>query len=227
MIYIVGDGQFPECKAFYDVKAWLQGKINGDVYLAAMLAPLVGLHLEGVVIYNLEPLYDGCRSFTLGYLDTLKRCTVLDYSRKNVEYLKTLGVKATYVPYPFHNELVRPVPDVVKDIDVLLVGSKNTRRLEAVKNLPDGVRFVWAEGVYGRELDVLIQRAKVHLNIHFATPHPLEVVRLNYLIANGCTVLSEEGDDEEVNAEYAHFLTFFSPEDLASVVLKALATFSD
>jgi hypothetical protein len=40
-------------------------------------------------------------------------------------------------------------------------------------------------------------------------------------------VLSEEGDDEEVNAEYAHFLTFFSPEDLASAVLKALATFSD
>jgi len=211
MISIVGDGIIPEAKAFYDVRDSLS--FDDDVYLAAMWSPLCGIELKDVAIYNMEPLYDGCRSLSIGYMETLKRCHVIDYSANNVEYLKHHGIEAFHMPYGYHPSLERG-KEVEKDIEVLCVGSINPRREHIFKWIEKEFNFVWSQGVYGEELDKLIRRAKAHINVHYYDGHPLEVVRLNYLMANHCNIVSEYGDDENVNIQYKDGLTFVDYKDL-------------
>ena len=219
MIRIVGDGQIPEAKAFYDVRDALT--FDRDVYLAAMLAPALGVNLKDEVIYNLEPLYDGCRSFSIGYLDVLRQNIVLDYSRQNVEYLKTLGIKAFHMPYGYHRSLERVKPEI-KDIDVLLIGSINPRRKHLLRWMRSEFDFLWAQNVYGVLRDNLVARAKVHINVHFCEDHPLEVVRLNYLMANHCNIVSERGNDSQVNDDYSMGVRYCTAENLIEVCRDAI-----
>lgn len=203
MTRIIGDGLIPEVRAFYDVRDWLEI----DCVLASHLCKITGDHLDGEVVYNMEPLYEGCRSFSVGYLETLQRCTVLDYCARNVSYLETLGIEAFHLPYGYHESLNRPV-QVEKDIDFLMVGSINERRVKVLSGLQQYGVFVWAQGAYGAELDRLIARAKVIVNCHYCDSHPLEVVRLNYLMANDCNIVSELGNDPAVNAKYEGGILF-------------------
>jgi hypothetical protein len=220
MVSILGEGVIPEAAAFHDVRDALD--FDRDIILCAHVAPLLGITLKDVAIYNLEPLYDGCRSFSVGYLETLKRCHVLDYSRRNVEYLKDHGIEAFHMPYGYHASLERAKP-AEQDIDVLFVGSVNPRRTALFVNLARDLNFVWAGGVYGVDLDRLIARAKVHLNVHFCDPHPLEVVRLNYLMANHCTIVSERGEDDQVNRDYQDGLIFARADELSDACRHALS----
>jgi hypothetical protein len=221
MIRIIGDGEIPEAKAFYDVRDALI--FDRDVYLAAMLAPMFGVGLKNEVIYNAEPLYDGCRSFSIGYEQVLRDNIVLDYNRKNVEYLKTLGIEAFHCPYGFHESLVRPV-EVKKNIDILVVGSANPRREKLLKQFfRHDLKFLWVKsGAYGKNLDQIIAAAKVILNVHYCDPHPLEVFRLNYLMANHANVVSERCWDENVNRQYESGLRFCSEHELLETCLDAI-----
>jgi hypothetical protein len=219
MIKIIGDGQIPEAKAFYDVRDALE--FDQDIYLAAMLAPMFGVKLKDEVIYNLEPLYDGCRSFSIGYLDVLKQNIVLDYSRQNVKYLKKFGIDAFYMPYGYHQSLERVKP-AFKDIDVLLIGSVNPRRNNLLRWMKSEFNFVWAQKVYGVLRDDLVSRAKVHINVHFCEDHPLEVVRLNYLMANHCNIVSEYGNDQKVNDDYSMGLRYCTAEKLIDTCREAI-----
>lgn len=204
---IVGRTILPTAAALLDVEAAIG--YRQDVVLLAHAAGVVGEPIpQGSTIYNFEPLFDGCRSFTLGYLDVLKRHTVWDYQAKNVEYLKTKGIHALHVPYGWHPTLSRIEPKP-KDIDVLFFGSRSARREHLLSALYGRCRFVWAENAYGAELDYLVARARIVLNIHYTNePHPLEVVRLNYLLANGAFVISERGWDEAENLLYDDGLVF-------------------
>lgn len=211
---IIGEGKIPEAEAFRDVQAAFDGW--DDLVLCAHVALPLGLPIpEGSVIYNMEPLYEGCRSFSVGYENVLARFPVLDYQRKNVEYLASLGIEATHVPYGWHPALERVTPVAHQDIDVLFVGSLNARRAPILDALSRaGLAFVSAQGFYGKALDQLVARAKVCVNIHFRDEHPLEVARLNYLMANGCAIVSEPGWDAEDNARYSDGLWFSAYEDL-------------
>ncbi len=216
MIHIVGDGIIPEAQCMYDVRDALE--FEQDVYLLSHLAPVLGIEIKGKVIYNMEPLSDDCRSFSVGYLDVLRQNTVIDYSQENVKYLKTLGIRAFYMPYGYHDGLVRPVEEE-KTIDVLFVGSFNARR----SRLLDGLAgLVWVTGVYGDDLDRMVAKAKVVLNIHYSDSHPLEVARINYLMANHCNVVSEKGNDKALNDQYAEGLHFCEEESIKEVCLFAV-----
>lgn len=219
MIKILGEGIFPEAAAFHDVRDALD--FDCDVTLMAQVAPLLGVDLEGEVIYNMEPLYDGCRSFSAGYRGTLERAIVLDYSAKNVAYLKTLGIEAFHMPYGYHESLERP-RDEEKDIEVLCLGSVNPRRTRLFEKLREEFNFVWVQGAYGEARDRLIAKARVHVNAHYCDEHPLEVVRLNYLMANHCTVVSEKGNEPEVNELYEDGLIFTEVDELIDACRFAL-----
>lgn len=206
MIHVIGESQLPEARAFDRVREALDFDV--DVYLGAMWSGLCNEPIpDGSVIYNMEPLSDDCRSFTLGYLDTLKKNIVLDYSAKNVEYLKSKGIEAFHLPYGYHDSLQRGVFNP-KVIDFMLIGSVNPRRIKVVNELRKHFDVVWVTGAYGDHLDLLASMAKVHLNIHYSDEHPLEVVRLNYLLANRHTVVSEYSNEPDVDVKYADGVYF-------------------
>ena len=210
---VIGDGVIPEAQCVYDVRDSLEG--HDDVVLLAHVAGVLGQTIpDGSTIYNLEPLFDGCRSLTLGYLDVLRHFPVIDYQAPNVEFLARYGIAARHVPYRYHAGLERVQPRE-KDIDVLFVGSMSPRRRAVLDEIKRACQVVEASGCYGKELDETVSRAKVVVNIHYCSgPHPLEVVRINYLMANGCCVVSDRGWDDIENEAYAPGLVF--SDDLAA-----------
>lgn len=202
-----------EAHAFDDVKTYLKGH---DVVLFAQMAKLVGEEIpDGSLIYNMEPLYDDCPLVNLGFLEVLRKNRVIDYQKKNVEYLRAHGIPAVHVQYGYFPELERIQP-AEQDIDVLFFGGVNDRRIKILKELEaSGMNCkIITYGVYGDELDALVARAKVVLNVHYQDVHPLEVVRLNYLLANKKFVVTERGWDEEDNALYAPGVVFAKYADL-------------
>ena len=217
---VIGDGVIPEAQAVHDVRDALPGR--GDVVLLAHAAKALGQTIPpGSTVYNLEPLYDGCRSLSVGYMEVLRAFPVWDYQERNVEYLRAHGVNARHVPCGYTPALERAKPRT-KDIDVLFVGSMSPRREAKLAEIRKACSVVTAQGVYGAELDALIARARIVVNIHFTDhPHPLEVVRLNYLMANGCCVVSERGWDEAENDNYSGGVIF--ADDLARDCARWLA----
>ena len=201
---IIGEGIIPEAEAVRDVQTALHDR--QDVVLLAHIADIAGQAIpDGSTIYNLEPLFDGCRSLKLGYLEVLRKHKVWDYQARNVGFLNAHGIDAMHVPYRYTPELERVRP-AEKDVDVLFFGSISPRRAEILGKIKG---LVIAHGCYGRDLDALVARAKIVVNVHYTDrPHPLEVVRLNYLMANGCFVISERGWDDSENALYAPGIIF-------------------
>ena len=200
---IIGDGVIPEAAALRDVQAAMPGR--ADVVLLAHVASVLKQPIrQDAIIYNFEPLYDGARSLRpdLGYLNLMRQHEVWDYQRRNVAYLCAHGIDAKHVPYRYSPALERPAI-AEKSIDVLFVGSMSDRRRAILNELGAVCQVEVVKNCYGQQLDELIAAARVVLNVHFTdAPHPLEVVRLNYLMANGCAVVSERGWDDEENAEY-------------------------
>lgn len=221
MIHIIGE-HIKEMQAFNDVRMALDGKFDVDVYLGAFMARRLGIELSGKVIYNMEYLHDDNPMMKLGYMDTLRENAVIDFSRSNVDYLKRHGIEAFYMPYGFHDGLCR-VKSTEKDIDILFIGSiHHKRRIDVLKKLDDVCELSVAVGVYGDELDKLVARSKVHLNMHHAEGQPLETVRLNYLLANGCNVVSERGSDVALNEQYSSALHFCDYENIVESCISAI-----
>lgn len=216
---IIADGVLPEARAFHDARDALVGW--PEIVLFSQVAEYVGQQVpEGSVIYNLEPLYDGCQSVELGYLDTLRRFPVLDYQRRNIEYLRAFGINAAYMPYGHHPSMRRVEQRVEanKDIDVLFFGSLISERRRKILEQFEGssVTCTIATDCYGTYRDEMVARAKIIINIHRLDEHPLEVVRLNYLLANGAFVISERGWDDDDNVKYSPGLVYADPEDLVT-----------
>lgn len=216
MISIIGHSKVEQMRAFEPVQDCLDGRMVFDVYLGAFIAKHLGVNLKDKVIYNMEYLHDNSPPFDHGYLDTLSESTVLDFSRSNVDWLASKGIDAFYMPYGFSSKNIKPQVAAKKDIDVLFIGSMHfDRRANVISKLQDlGLNVVIAKNVYGGELDKLISRAKIHLNMHHAEGQPLETVRVNQLISMGCTVVSERGSDEALNDLYDGLLVFSSYEKL-------------
>lgn len=221
---VIGDGIIPEVPAFYDVRDALE--FDEQIVLGAFIAKVVGQTLpEDSIIYNLEPLYEGCNPLhpNVGYLDLLKKHKVLDYQRKNVEYLKTLGIDAFHMPFGYHPSMERCKP-AEKDIDVLFFGSMHPRRLAIIHRFQElGINIVAVKGAYGADRDALVSRAKIVINMHYRDDHPLETVRLNYLMANKAFIVSERGWDDEENAVYQDGLVFTEYDDLVDACITFLS----
>ena len=71
-------------------------------------------------------------------------------------------------------------------------------------------------GAYGKERDDLIARAKVVLNVHFYEAKVLEMVRVSYLLANRCCVLSEISSDPEEDDALSTGVAFAAYDDLVA-----------
>jgi len=211
---IIGEGTVHVAPAFWDVQQALDG--YDDVVLFAQMAQVIGQEIpKNSIIYNLDPLYDGSNLTNIGFLDVLREHRVVDYQKKNVEYLHSKGIWCEHMPYGWHKGLERVKP-AEEDIDVLFFGGVSDRRIKKLKELErSGMNVkIITYGCYGEELDEVVARSKVIMNMHYFGIHPLQVVRINYLMANEKMIVSERGWDEEENEMYSGGLAFCDYDDL-------------
>lgn len=152
------------------------------------------------IIYNLEQ-FDSKSMLNVTMLPLFKKFTVWDYSKRNIENFRKMGCKNFFyhVPIGYVPELTCIAPVSPQDIDVLFYGSTNARREKILEELKQrGLTVVTLFGVYGKERDAVIARAKVIINIHFYESSIFEIVRISYLLANHKAVVAECNKDTEI-----------------------------
>jgi glycosyltransferase involved in cell wall biosynthesis len=152
------------------------------------------------IVYQVEPL-SATQGFLAAHPDYLEllRCanTVWDYSENNLDFLCRAGVKnPTCLPPAYHPSLECHLPPVEKDIDVFFAGAPSQRRITLLEQLKShGLKVESPFGLYGEARNRLMQRSKILLNIHQHDGlNQLEEVRLSFLLANRCFVVSEDSD---------------------------------
>jgi len=116
---------------------------------------------------------------------------IWDYSEENIRFLSGLNLKAKHLPIGYHEDLetIEHAPE--KDIDVLFYGSVGDRRKAILDNLNSVARVKVLFGVYGKERDEAIARARMVLNIHHYSTKIFEAARISYLLNNRCFIVSE------------------------------------
>lgn len=167
------------------------------------------------ILYNLEQITPSSQLPPSG-LWKFRHWTIWDFSPRNIERWSSLAIKAASVPIGWHPALERVPPVERKDIDVLFLGITNHRRaatLERMKQL--GLKVAAPVGVFGAERDALVANAKVVVNIHYYPTSLLETLRLAYLLANGCAVVSERSARSEIPSEYEDVVCWSPYERLA------------
>jgi len=195
--------------------------------LGSNLLPQFSLALApDAILYNLEQVEMGSAWFKPELVELFRRHRVWDYSPRNAAALAALGVTVERVlPIGYAPCLTRIRPAMVCDIDVLFIGSLNDRRKRVLQAMQDtGLRVLAAFGAYGAARDDLISRARLQLNCHFYEAKVLEMVRVSYLLANRCAVLSEPGADP---AEVAALEGGVAFADYRQLVERARALLAD
>lgn len=143
--------------------------------------------------------------FNDSYLNILKNAyQVWDYSLQNKSWLENnLNLNnITHVPVCFSHILSKKIiQSQKKDIDILFFGSLNPKRkkiLEGIQKYSHLNIIIRNNDCWGEELDVLIGRSKIILNIHYYENAILEMHRLSYLLNNKCFVISETVSDKKM-----------------------------
>lgn len=149
------------------------------------------------ILYNLEQVDSESNWLDARLLDSFRRHIVWDYNPQNAAAMRDLGVDvAQVVPIGYVPQLTRIQRQAEPDIDVLFFGSVNERRKKVLAEMQAaGLRVAAGFGLYGVQRDAAIGRAKLVLNVHFYEAKVLEMVRISYLLANRCAVLSEPSAD--------------------------------
>ena len=146
------------------------------------------------IIYNLEQMDAEPHWWHEGLKSLVERCETWDYCEQNIATFAALGVArpVVHVPVGFVPELSRINEALTDDIDVLFYGAANERRTHVLDALrARGLRVMHLVGIYGRERDAAIARAKVVLSMHQHPARFLETVRISYLLANRKAVVAE------------------------------------
>ena len=157
------------------------------------------------IIYNFEQLSESSAWMTPALIKLFEKFQVWDYSKRNIEQLKKIGISENvrYVPLGYVEEMTRIPPKKEQDIDVLFYGSINPRREKIINDLKAaGLNVEALFGVYGKARDAYIARAKVIVNIHYYETNIFELVRVSYLLANKKAVVSEYTETTEIDEDF-------------------------
>jgi len=196
------------------------------VILGANMLPMLG-HVDipaHAVVFNLEQIDHGVPWLTSQYLDILRRHEVWDYSATNIEKLSQLGIVGAKLCRIGYVPALTRIQASDEDIDVLMYGSFNERRLKVAGKLRDrGINVKCLFDVYGKERDAFIARAKIVLNVHFYSAKILEIVRISYLLANRKFVISETGTDHWFEQAHAGGLIFTEYDQLCDACERSLS----
>lgn len=153
---------------------------------------------------------------------------IWDYSLINIKILQSIGLKATHVQVGYSPSLspnynIIPLtygPDSEKDIDVLFLGNAaGGRRLEIKQRLEGtGLNILFTYGHKLGEMQALIKRSKISLNIHTSIPFVLQTVRLNVLLSNCACIISEPALDQDTQKLYTPAVLFVQEDAIVSTV---------
>ena len=200
-----------------DIKGW------AVVLCTNFLKDLAGPLPPNLILYNLEQVQQDSRWMTADHLDIFREYPLWDYSELNISNLKTVGInhavlcKIGYMPVLSH------IPPAAEDIDILFYGTVNDRRkvvLDELKQL--GANVFVAEGIYGEELNKLIARAKIVLNVHYYEAKVFEIVRVSFLLANKKCVVSENGTDKSLEEPLYNGIEFTGYKNLVKSCMNLL-----
>lgn len=134
---------------------------------------------------------------------------VFDYSLVNISY---------YNDDKHVSHLIPPIPEIIcnvpksKDIDVLFCGSLNKKRNDIFTMMKRaGINITVVKNVFGLQLQQLILRSKVVLNIRFSNSTILETCRLHEAIMSSNTRIISEApgnnlDDISIYQDRIKFL---------------------
>ena len=171
--------------------------LGANLYAAASLENLA----ENSIIFNVEN--SSSQFFTPEYVELIRRFRVWDFCEGNARYLERAYRRPIHYLKMFYVDSLTRIPDVEEqDIDVLFYGSFNERRSAVLDALvARGIRVEARFGVFGNELEHLISRSKVVINIHYYDNGRLELIRIFDLLANSRAVVSELNPEEMVDAD--------------------------
>lgn len=149
------------------------------------------------------------------YFDLMKNAiSVWEYSYVNIKVLQRFGISnVEYKPFGY-SPCIETVDSVIdKDIDVLWLGCILQRRTSILNKLKDELssyKLHFSNGVFSKSKTDLLSRSKIALNIHMEQPiySCLEVVRIVYLIANKCLVVSEYSGDSYTDNIFKPYVVF-------------------
>ena len=178
------------------------------------------------IVFQLEQSVSS-RWFTPKYLSILDHSlAVLDYSLKNIAFLKKNNIAYPHVFYlPIGAKRIsnKNSEYIKKDIDVLFYGDSKSskRRRHLLDELSKKFSVVIANEVFGDKMHKLIQRAKVVINIHYYENALLEMPRIQECLSLGTLVVSEKAQDQNEYPELDGAVIFFN-ESSVSDMLKAV-----
>lgn len=178
------------------------------------------------IIYNLEQLVSGSKAFAEGYINACANFPVWDYSEDNIKRFRELYNidNVCHVPLGYCPEMTRISQEYPKDIDVLLYGAMNDRRVNMIKILREAnINAIGIVGAFGLERDILIARSKLILNIHYYIPGIQEIIRLGYLWANKKCVVCECNTDTSIHFGYENACIYAPYEEIPTKIEQILS----
>jgi hypothetical protein len=171
------------------------------------------------------------RWMTDNYLRVLNSSlAVLEYSLENIRRLRGLGVRfplVHYLPIGPSAIVYKSKNHVRKDIDVLFYGDdlSSERRRDLLARISKSFDVEVVNNKFGSEMEAVLARAKIVLNIHYYDKSLLEMPRIMESISYGATVVSETSHDQDDHNELPPLVQFFeqgNAEDGILAIRKAL-----
>lgn len=154
---------------------------------------------------------------------------IIEFSPRLDRKWKSLGYNSFYVPLRIPMNLFIETgekdiffTDSPKDIDILFYGGRRDRRVRLEKKLKNSfpskkIVFRYYD-LFGEEREQFISRSKIVLNTHFWPESSLETHRIEYLMARGKCVVSENSMDEELDIEYSEAVNFCHYEKMVKTI---------
>ncbi|MBS7805562.1 hypothetical protein KIH24_13395 [Rhizobiales bacterium TNE-4] len=174
------------------------------------------------IVLNTEQLSNEIGSWNQNIMFWLQRYEAWDYSIKNIENIKAVGLtQPKHLMLGFHEKLLSIPKARHQDIDVLFYGSMNERRRKTLDEISNrGLKVKELFGIYGKERDEWISRSKIVLNLHFFNTKIFEIVRCFYLMINSKAVVAEIDNETSINPLYCDGIYATSYANIADECLR-------
>ena len=172
------------------------------------------LLFNDVYLYNTEQLYSKVWDYMV--YTSIKIKEWLDYSLKNIEYLKqnNFPIKTKHIYFGYSEALEIPLNKELNKTTITFFGTHHERRYNLCNMLQNKlpnieVKYNTSGNLYKEVYDDYISRNMIYLNIHYYIPSILEIVRIVPLLCQGHLVITEKSNDEHLDNIFEPYVIWF------------------